>query len=125
MFEKGVFLVGCFQIEGDEARNPVVAVNYVGGPAKFADSFNHSFTEEYGTFVVVFVKAIFLIVKYRFPMKIIFVVNKLNLQFSIGHGSPLDDERFLFVADQNINPGKTNPFMKPIFSLIDKAEARH
>src|SRR6218665_886029 len=125
MFEKGVFLVGCFQIEGDEARNPVVAVNYVGSPAKFADSFNHSFTEEYGAFLVGLLKANFLIVKNRFSMKKIFVVDKINLQFSIRHGSHLDDERFLFVADRNINPGKTNHFMKTIFSLIDKAEARH
>jgi hypothetical protein len=54
-------------------------MNDVRSPSEFSNSFDHSFTEEDGAFIVVFVEVIFLIVKHRLAVEIIFVINEVYL----------------------------------------------
>ncbi len=67
-------------------------MDYVRCPTQFAYGFDDTLAEEDGAFVIIFIEFVFLIVKNGFAVKVIFVVNKINLQFGIRNRSYFDNQ---------------------------------
>jgi len=84
VLEKRIVLVSGLQVEGNEARDPIVAMNDVRCPSQFPDSLDHSLAKEDRTLIVVFVEFVFLIVEHGLPVEIVFVVDKVYLKLCIG-----------------------------------------
>lgn len=89
VFEERIVLVRGFQVQRNKACDPVIAMNDVGSPAELTNGLDHSLAKEDGTLIVILVEFIFLVVENRFAVKIIFIINKIDLQLGIWNGGPL------------------------------------
>src|ERR1041385_4610560 len=65
------------------APTSFIAMNDVGAPAQFTNCLDNPFAEENSAVVIVFKEAVFFIMEDRLAMEVIFVVDKINLQFGI------------------------------------------
>src|SRR5690606_7893598 len=93
-----------------------------GRPAQFFHRFQNPLAEENGSFIIVVKEVIFLIEENGFSMKIIIIVNEINLKLCIRNGSYFDNQRFFLVTNRNINPRQTHYLMQSVFSFINQTK---
>src|SRR5690606_39086776 len=85
ILEQRIVLISGFQIQRDEAGDPVVAVNDIRGPSEFPYRFNNALAEEDRPLVVVLIELVFLVVEYRLAVEIVLVIDKIYLKFRVGN----------------------------------------
>jgi hypothetical protein len=76
-----------------------------GDQPEFLHRFEHALAEEDGPLIVVGVEVVVVVEKYGLAVEVVFVVDKVHLEFGAGYGSHLNDQGFFFVAHRNVDTG--------------------
>ncbi len=79
VFEKRIVFISGFQIQRNEAGDPVIAMHNIRAPAQFLNRLDYPFAEEDRTFIIVLKELVFFVVEHGLAMKVIFVINKVDL----------------------------------------------
>ena len=83
-------------------------MNDIGGPIEFLNGFYHSLCKEDRPFVVVREQFSVFIGKSSFSLKVLLIVDKIDLDTLFGNGGHFDDKRHVHIVDDQIHPGKPN-----------------
>src|SRR5690606_31920988 len=118
-------LIRCLQEKRNQGGQPAVAVNDVGGPAKFFNDLECRFTEKDQALSVIVKKIAFIIAKHRLAFKEILIVHKIDLKAGVGKRGHFDKQRVILFVDHDVDPGEAHYFVKAVPPLINDAEPGH
>src|SRR5690554_6045444 len=100
-------------------------MNNIRNPIQFLNGFDYSFCKKDGSFVIIFKKISILIFVSSFPFKVFVIINKIDLNSLFGYRGHLNNQRHVYVIDNQIHPREANYLMQLMSSFINITIARH
>ena len=100
-------------------------MNYIWRPAEFFYGFQDAATEEYHPVLIVLEIFLLGITEYQLSLKILFVVDEIDLHPGTLDGSYLDDKRMVVVVDNQVHPAQPDDFMQLVTPFIYNTKTWH
>ena len=100
-------------------------MNHIGHPTQFLHGLEYTARIKYGTLGIVCVLRSVLIGAHLSFVKIIIVVDEIDLNASGLNGSHFDDERVIGLIDDDVHSRQANHFVQLVTALVDIAPFRH
>src|SRR5690554_5350523 len=100
-------------------------MNNIWSPVELFYSFDYAFGKKYGPFVVVLIQLSIFIGIRGLSLKIIVIVNKINLNSFLWDRSHFYDQWHVHIIDDKVHSRKSNHFVELVPSFIDITIARH
>src|SRR5690606_22895578 len=99
-----IIIMKLLKVHRKEACHPPMAVNNIGRPAQFFYRFYYASAKENGTLIIIFKEIIILIIKGSLSLKVLLIINKINLHTRLWHRCYLDDQGLVHIVHYNIDP---------------------